>query len=113
MTDNIPYWRTYIAQAEQLCKNAGGWLSWKTKYENIDFTPVNVNNGDVISEVWKLEDMANNIDPQTGNPHTVPITDMETFLNTPLYKPYIPLQWIGVDEFTKDACGNIDDKRPD
>jgi hypothetical protein len=67
MTDNIPYWRPYIAQAEQLCKDAGGWLSWKTKYDDLSFMPMDIKSSAIIHEVWKLEDVANNIDPLTGN----------------------------------------------
>lgn len=68
MTDNIPFWRTYIAQAEQLCKDDGGFLSWKTKYEDLDFLPMGVKSREVVDAVWTLEDAANSIDPKTGSP---------------------------------------------
>jgi hypothetical protein len=31
----------------------------------------------------------------------VPITDLEEFLKTPLYKPYIPLSWVNIED-----CGD-------
>jgi hypothetical protein len=66
MTDNIPFWRPYIAQAEKLCKDDGGFLSWETKYEDLSFIPMGVKSKEVVDAVWELEDAANRIDPKTG-----------------------------------------------
>lgn len=65
--DKIKYWRPFIEKAETLCKEAGGWLSWKTKYDDLCFMPNDVDS-EVIHRVWELEDIANNINPETGAP---------------------------------------------